>query len=424
MTTPLSRALPVHRVVWLALAFATVIGPSIAIAQTNAAAMAVRSRLEGASPEGPEGQAPQAQPGPGSAPGQVSTGASSSPDGSKLDSRYLSPNAGIIAVVRPSQILSTPIAQMLPVEIVTAYLGFDPAEIEDITVFVDPLTAGMGYGATFHFKNPVRATAIPPERRSHVQLAELSGKKYLHSPNPMMYSIYAPNNRTIIAATDAALKQLLATAGQPKIGPAIDRIRDVPAGSDLYLSVDGATLQTFIPMALAMRGINPAQAPPAVKEQLESLSLISSVELILNISNPAPSSLVVRCADDAAAQKFEAIVQQAKQKMAAGPQAEQGAGSAMLQAAGRYKDRLLQLCPMQREGNNFAFFRTDGQNPAQQQFVSAFVVMSSSIGSLAYETMSKTPRPPGPGVVGPAGGPGALVPPGGPAAPPSASPHQ
>jgi hypothetical protein len=331
-------------------------------------------------------------------------------------------------VIRPSQILAAPIAQMLPVEIVTAYLGFDPAEIEDVTAFVDPLTAGMGYGATFHFKNPVRATSIPLERRSHVQLADLAGKKYLQSPNPLMYSLYAPNNRTIIAATDAALKQLLATANQPKAGPAIERIRDVPAHSDLYLSVDGATLQMLVPLALASRGINPAQAPPELKQQLEMLPLISSIELTLNMSNPGPSSFVVRCTDDAAAQKFEAIIQQARQKMAAGPQAEQpGAGNPMLQAATRYKDRLLQVCPMQREGNNIVFFRTDGQNAAQQQFVSAIVVLSSSFGSLAYESMSKSPAMLRPGAAGPAGfpgAPGAPVGPGGPGAAPEGAPPQ
>jgi hypothetical protein len=307
---------------------------------------------------------------------------------------------------------------MLPVEMVAAATGFDPTEIEEIDAFAEPPAAGIGYGVTFRFKNPVRASSIPVERRSHVKLAEMSGKKYLQSTNPMLYSLYAPNNRTIICAPDNTLKQLVVTAAQPKSGLMIDRLRDVPSGSDLYAFVDVAQLRPFLGMAM---GGDPAKAPPAVKQQLELANQVAGLELTLNMSNPGPSSFVLHCNDDAAAQKVETMIQQMKQTPAAPPMEQPGATSAMDQAKARYRDRLLQMFPAQRDGTKFTLFKVEGQNPAQQQFVSAAIVLAGCIAPMARDVMAMRnaamrqaqSRTGGPGGAGGApaapGGPGAAA---------------
>lgn len=373
--------------------------------------MAVRSRLEGTSPEGPEATPPHA-PGPGAPPGSPPTGPVGSEAG-KIDTRYISPNAAAVIIIRPSQLLTAPIAQMLPVELVAAATGFDPTEIEEIDAFAEPPTAGIGYGVTFRFKNPVRASSIPVERRSHVKLAEMGGKKYLRSTNPMLYSLYAPNNRTIICAPDNTLKQLVVTAGQPKSGPMIDRLRDVPSGRDLYAFVDVAPLRPFLGMAM---GGDPAKAPPAAKQQMELANQIAAIELTLNISNPGPSSFVVHCTDDAAAQKLETIVQQMKQMPAAPPTEQPGTASAMDQAKARYRDRLLQMFPVQRDGTKFTLFKVEGQNPAQQQFVAAVVVLAGSMAPMARDMAamrSAAMRQAQSRAGGPGGAPGEPAAPGG-----------
>lgn len=404
MTTIDCRFGQFQRILSLTLAVAMANGLSVsALAQTNAAAMAVRQRVEGLSPAGPESPQPPGAPGP--IPGQV---AQAGPAAGKIDTRYISANAAAVIVIRPAQLLTAPIAQMLPVELVVAAVGFEPAEIEEIVAFADPPTAGLSYGVTLKFKNPIRASSIPLERRNHVQLAELNGKKYLRSTNPILYSLYAPNSRTLVAAPDRALQQLLASAAQPKSGPMMERIREVAAGSDLYMNIDLTSLRPLLPMVMASV---PPKAPPSVKQQLEALNLISAVELTLNISNPAPSSFVARCTDEAAAQKIEAIVQEAKQKAASGTPTEQpGMTSPASQAIARYRDRLLQLFPMQREGTSFTFFRVDGQNPAQQQLVSAAVVLSGMVASMAPEIMAARNAalhpPAAPAVGGPPGAPG------------------
>lgn len=379
MTTILYRAARFQRVVCLTLAVAIVVVPSISVfAQTNAAAMAVRQRVEGLSPEGPEGTQPQQPPqgAPGSQPGQ-SIPAEATPG--KLDTRYIAPTAAVVVVARPAQILASPLAQVFPIEVASALamknLGFEASEIEEIDGFFDP--SSFGYGVTFKFKNPIRASSIPPEQRAHVQLAELGGKKYLRSAVPPKYSLYGPNNKTLIAASEAALHQLVENASQPKSGPMMDRLREVPSGSDLYVAIDFAALGPFIQMGLAQAQAS-GKLPPEAKQNAEMINLISGIELTLNSSAPGPTSLVVHFKDDASAQKAEATFQEVLQKLRASKQTEQPAGDdPVTQAMERYKDRLAQLFQPQRNGSNVTFIHLDGQNPSQQQFVNVAIIAAA-----------------------------------------------
>ncbi len=284
-------------------------------------------------------------------------------------------------------------AQAFPVEVASAFglknLGFDSAEIEEIVAFFDMSNpTAPGYGTTFKFKNPIRASSIPPERRMHAQLAELGGKKYLRSAAPMLYSLYGPNNKTLVAATDAALHQLVESAGQPKTGPMMDRVREVPAGSDLYLAINVASLRPYIQMGLA-------QAPAEAKQNAEILNVVSGLELTLNVSAAGPTSFVVHCNDDAGAQKVESAMQEAIQKHRAAMQAEQPAGDDPLtQGMTRYKDRMWQLVQPQRNGTSVTCLHLDGQNPAQQQLAAAgiFAVAGAIVLPPMFEAVRKAAK--------------------------------
>ena len=395
-----------RRAINVVLVMAMVVGPSVsALAQTNAAAMAVRQRAEAfQNSTGPEGQPARNTP----EPGQAGPGAPPMTAAGKVDTRYITPTSAAVVVVRPSQILSAPIGPLLPAEVVTAALGFDPAEIDEIVAFGDVSTFPMPiYGATFKFKNPIRAASIPLELRNHAQLAELGGKKYLRSTLPTKYSLYGPNNKTLIAATDGALHQFVESASQPKTSPMMDRLRDVPAGSDLYAALDVASLKPLIQMV-----VPPALAKtPQVAQQMELLNLVSAVELTVNVSNPGPTSLVVRCTDEAAAQKLQTIVQQVmKQQFAATAPAEQPAGgSAVDLAVSHYFERMTQPFVPQLSGSSVSIL-LDGQNPVHHQLVSLSVVQLLGKGALQIRAQQLAHAPP-------AAGPGA--PPGVPAGPAS-----
>ena len=156
------KSKPFQRLLCVILAATTATAPSASVvAQTNAAAMAVRQRVEGLDrgpgPEGPGTAPPQNVPTPGQA---VST----EPTAGKIDTRYISPNAAIVVVLRPAQLLASPIAQALPVEIVSAaglrYFGFDPMEMDEVIAFAEANPAAPGYGVAIKFKNPIRQAPL------------------------------------------------------------------------------------------------------------------------------------------------------------------------------------------------------------------------------------------------------------------------
>ena len=151
------------------------------------------------------------------------------------------------------------------------------------------------YGATFKFKNAIRASSIPLEMRAHAQLAELGGKKYLRSAVPMRHSLYGPNNKTLVAATDPALRHLVENASQPKSGPMMDRLREVPSGSDLYVALDIAALRPLLAPFIQM-GLAQAQSmgnSSEAKQNVQKCSiLISGIELTLKCVCPGPTASV------------------------------------------------------------------------------------------------------------------------------------
>jgi hypothetical protein len=74
------------------------------------------------------------------------------PPGQGIDTTYVSPNAIAIVVLRPAQIMTAPMAELLPTEVATAaglkYLGFDPSDVEEVSAFVDQINpaAPIEYG--------------------------------------------------------------------------------------------------------------------------------------------------------------------------------------------------------------------------------------------------------------------------------------
>lgn len=365
---------PFSRFLCVVLAIVTATAPSAAvIAQTNAAAQAVRGRVEGLGGRPDETSSPRAL---GRAPGDTTLLAD--PTAGKIDTTYVTPQAIAVIVLRPAQIMAAPMAEMLPTEVASAaglkYFGFDPADVDEIIAFVDPINPlGLpAYGLTIKFNKPFRGSAIPQATRGHARLSELAGKKYLQSSQPMLPSFYGPNNKTLIIAPDATLRQLVESLDQPKTSPLLDRAAAVPAGNDLYAAVDVASLRPLIQLSLA--GFQ-AQAPPETKPFLDAPNLVAAVELMLNISAPAPMSLVVHGNDEAAAQQLETLMLAASKTYRPAAESERAPSDDPIeQALAQYMERISQPFQPQRNGASLTCFYIDGQNQAQQQLMSVAVI--------------------------------------------------
>jgi hypothetical protein len=369
----LARAL--RRGLCLALAVLMATSPSAAVlAQTNAAQQAVRQRVEGLGQPAP----PSEQPTP---PSPAPAGQSAPAPEGGIDMSYVSPGAVAVVVIRPAQLLSSPLTAMMPREVATAaglkFLGFDPADVDEVVAFTEmPGPAGFSYGVTIKFNKPFKASAIPPERRAHAQLSELNGKKYLQSQNPMLFSFYGPNSQTLVLAPDETLRQMVQAQGQSLSGPLYDRVRQNPAGSDLYLAVDIAAVR---PMAGMYLGMMKAQVPPDVQPFFDLPNLLAAAELTVNLTADGPTSLVAHANDDAAAEQVMTLLNDASEKYKSNLKAqlaEQASSEDPVERAwAAYAERVSNnwMSPVMpvRDGSKLTIFHSDGLDESQKRMVVA-----------------------------------------------------
>jgi len=377
------------------LAAVMAVSPSAAVfAQTNAAAQAIRKRVQGGIGQGedpdassdrapvPRATTTERAPRPATAAARPAAGA--------IDTTFVSPGAAAVVVLRPAQLMSSPLAEMLPTEVATAaglkYAGFDPADVDEVIAFGEMSPQGMpSYGLILKFNKPFKGSSIPQERRVHAQLGELNGKKYLQSQQPMLPSFYGPNNKTLVVAPDEALRQMVEAQGQSTTGPLLDRVRQAPAGSDLYIAVDIASLR---PMTGPYLGMAKPQAPPDVQPFFDVPNLLAALELTVNLSGPGPTSLVAHANDEAAAEQVMTLVADASQKYQTNLKAqlaEQAASEDPVERAfAQYADRVSSkwMTPFMptREGASLTLFHTDGLNDSQKKMLIAGVGIAAAMG--------------------------------------------
>ena len=282
MTSRVIRTGSWQRIICVVLAVAMAVGPSLnVVAQT-----------------------PAVETAPVKTPQPVAAAAGT------IDTTYITPGASAVIVLRPAQLMKSPLAEMLPVEVATAaglkYLGVDPANVEEAVAFVDLAnpTAPM-YGVTLKFAAPIRAADIPEQLRAHTQRDEIAGRAYLKSQQPMLPSLFAPNGKTLVVAPDAVVQQFAAPATGLKSGPVVDRVQKVPDGNDLYVAINVTSLRPLLQMGLAQTG---KPIPPDAKPFLDALNLIDAAELTVNLSKAGTTSLVAYANDDAAAEQIEKIL--------------------------------------------------------------------------------------------------------------------
>jgi hypothetical protein len=302
----------------------------------------------------------------------------------KIDTKYVMPGTVALAVLRPAQIMKSPMSELLPTEVATAagikYLGMDPAQVEEVIGFIDMSNPTMpNYGVTFKFVEPLKNLALPQELRAHTQPDELNGRRYLKSQDPMAPSFYAPDKQTLLVAPDETIKKLIQSPAPAKPGPFFDRVHKVAGGNDLYIAVDLVALRPFIQMGLMQAQ---REMPPDALPFVEGVKLLAAAELTFNLSKPAPSSLLVHANDEAAAKEIEKLIadamEKAREQMRA-DMAQQAASDdpverAFAQYMERVSGRFAQPFLPKREGTTMVVFRVQPGTGPEQQLTTVAIV--------------------------------------------------
>jgi type II secretory pathway pseudopilin PulG len=126
----------------------------------------------------------------------------------------------------------------------------------------------------------------------------------------------------------------------------------------------------------------PPGTPPEVQQLFEAPNLISAAELTFNLSATGPMSLVVHANDDAAAERLEQLMdtgmkvyqEQMKAQMAQQAASQDPVEQAMAKYMERVTAQWATAFRPTREGSQLTFFRTDGSDPAKQQYTQIAVI--------------------------------------------------
>ena len=123
-----------------------------------------------------------------------------------LNVSYISKDAVAAVVVHPRRLITSPDLEMLPVELPVALgmdmFGIDLTEVEQAIgiVSLGGPAAGPRMGAVLHFAKPYDQDAAMSKLSATTDEATHAGKKYRKAKAPQGFSVYMPDERTMVIA--------------------------------------------------------------------------------------------------------------------------------------------------------------------------------------------------------------------------------
>ena len=285
---------------------------------------------------------------------------SAADDKAKIDLDFVSPNAAAAVVLYPRHVLTAPSMEMLPTEVIAAagkkFLGIDPLEIEQIVATVEAPSqppAPPRVAVVLHMAKTMDEGKVFPQLWDMTTQGQLDGKTYRRAANPMLPSIFRPDDKTLIVATESLLQELWSSRANPKEGAmsrVLGRIVDPPDATAILLV---EPIRPLIAMQLAM-----APVPPPLADAKKIPDLLTSIGAKVNLTGDMAMSLTLKANDEAAAEQIEQIIdklmdvarQQASQEAAKNTASSDPVEQAQAQYAKRMSERMLQAVRPVRKG--------------------------------------------------------------------------
>ena len=231
-----------------------------------------------------------------------------------LNLAFAVPNSILFVAARPAQIFASPVAEFYPTEVIQAAgvkeLGIDPLTTESVVFALAPTIGGPpSYSVITRFNKPIDLKA--GKATEHAVAAEVAGRQYFQSNDPMLPSLGALDDNSLLVAPDYFFRSLVTAKEPAKVSPFAAAFAAADQGDDLLAMIDVSQVRALISM-----GLNQADVPPELASLKELPNLVKFIELRVNLSRPAPSSLIVTANDEADAEKLVAIVDEMKQLVA------------------------------------------------------------------------------------------------------------
>ena len=303
-----------------------------------------------------------------------------------VDATYVAPNPIAAVLVRPQQILKSDLAQLYPVEVLSAAslkeAGFDVLDIKSVLVTVGPLMGEQPeVAATIELSAALDLSRLEPKLLEMSAPTMLYGKTYYKSKNPKDPCIYQPRPDQVVIATERTMQRFLQEGYKPlQKGQVHEWLATGPA-DDFAALADLQMLRPLIQMGVAGAAL---EVPPEYHKFLDVPALLSRIEARLNVSGAGPVELVVDANDETDAVRVEELIDDAfelyEAQVAAMAEELLASDDPVEQAMGRYQLRVAPAMAEnfrpQREGSRFTLFTTEGMsdNPRANQLMAIATV--------------------------------------------------
>ncbi|PHS02228.1 MAG: hypothetical protein COA78_21680 [Blastopirellula sp.] len=322
----------------------------------------------------------------------------------KPDFRFITPDSVVIAIAHPGRLAESGYLDALPHEVITAFgmrdLGFDPMDIETITIVVEPsqgLLPLPNSGIVIQMRNKLEQEKLFPKIQN--ELEEVtdpeSGQKIMIASGPYTPGYAVFGDKTLVIGNRPMLNSLLAAVKQGE-NPNRDAISNQYQGHDLQAFFQIEPIRDFLKGALEESGLPSIPGISQVPDELDT------IKLQFSIINKTELSLELVGKDEKAAKHLKQIIELG---INLGEQMAMKEFNKMLrsedvveQAQGKYQTRvmkqIIESLKLETEGNTVRIaYPDDGTGPqlasiAVVGVLVAFLLPELQLGRGASRRMS------------------------------------
>lgn len=314
-----------------------------------------------------------------------------------VDLGYVTAETVAAVVVHPRRVLTAPEMEMLPIEVISAAgkkeLGIDPLDVEQVLAIAEPPQEGPpAVAVVLRFAKPLAPGEVFAPLWQQTTEGELEGKKYRQAQNPTALSIFRPDDRTLILASDPLLRKILRQHARPPEGEMSRVLTRIPEPPDVLAVLLVAPLRPQLKGLLDQAPLPPPLA--GVEKVPDQLNLIG---VRANLTGDMATSLTLRAEDEAAAVQLDELIgrllETARQMMLAEMSKQAASPDPIEQAAAQYAQRistrLVKAFRPERKGSVLTL-GTKGQGQMQIASIGVLVALLLPAVQAAREAARRT----------------------------------
>jgi hypothetical protein len=309
--------------------------------------------------------------------------------GEKLDVSYVVPDAVFGAVAFPRRVLTAPEMAMMPIEVLSAAgmkeAGIDPVDIEEIILVAEApqQSAPPSVGVVARLAKPYALESILPKLQRMTEEAQIEGKTYRRAAMPFGPSMYMPDDRTLILATEPMLQKMVANHAKPVEGRVSRLFERVGKSSDFLAALMVEPLRPLVNAQLAQ-----APVPPPFADVKKVPDMVDMVGVKANLVGQTGGLLSITAKDEATAIELEKMIgqwldmgrQMMHSQMAQEMARQSASGDPVEQAGAKYAQRIsghmLDMLRPKRQGNRLILGSEKSTNSPQAQVATVGILIA------------------------------------------------